>query len=150
LADRLLLRGVLRARVWVSGVAYLGAAATMVAAFASRSLWVAAPLLALGSAFGATPIEPQYALLLDVTPTPLRSQASAIADVLGFVSALGYLIVGGLSSLLDGDLRLALLCASPIYAVGGILLLTARHTYVADVALVVAEAKQLRDEAATS
>jgi hypothetical protein len=136
--------------VWVSGLAYLGAAGSLAAAFSSRSLWVAAPLLALGSTFGAIPIGPQYALLLDVTPTPLRSQATAVADILGFVSALGYVIVGGLSSLFDNNLRLALLCASPIYAIGGILLLTARRTYVSDVALVVAEAKQLRDAAAES
>lgn len=147
LADRLLLRGILRARVWVAGFAYLGAAASLAAAFTSRSLWLAAPLLAVGSTFGAIPIGPQYALLLDVTPTPLRSQATAVADILGFVSALGYVIVGGLSSLFDNNLRLALLCASPIYAIGGVLLLTARRTYVADMALVVAEAKQLRDAA---
>jgi hypothetical protein len=70
-----------------------------------------------------------------------------VADILGFVSALGYVIVGGLSTLFDNNLRLALLCASPIYAIGGILLLTARRTYVADMALVVAEARQLHDAA---
>jgi MFS family permease len=147
LADRLLLRGVVRARVWVSGIGYLGAAAFLIAAFSARSLWVAAPLLAVGSAFGAVPVGPQYALLIDVTPTPLRSQASAIADIIGFVSALGYVLVGGLSTLLDNNLRLALLCASPVYAIGGLLMLTARRTYVADVALVVAEARQLHEAA---
>jgi hypothetical protein len=59
-----------------------------------------------------------------------------------FVSALGYVFVGGLSTLFGENLRLALLCVSPCFIVGGLVILAARRTYVSDVALVVAEARR--------
>jgi MFS family permease len=83
---------------------------------------------------------PQFAMLMDVTPAPLRSQASAALNVLQATGALGSVIVGVLSTLL-GNLRLALLCVSPFYFVGAVFVLAASPTYIADVALVVAEAK---------
>jgi MFS family permease len=145
LADRLLRRGVLRARVLVSAFGYIAAAISMMAAFTSTTLLVSAPLLALGTFFSALPTGPQYALMLDVTPSSLRSQASSVADVVMLVNALGYLIVGGLSTLFGDNLRLALLCTSPFFAAGGLLVLAAQRTYVADVAMVVAEARRARD-----
>jgi MFS family permease len=148
LADRLLRRGVLLARVYVSGFGFIIAAAFLMAAFSTRSLALAAPLLAVGSGFGTLYVGPGFAALLDVTPTPLRSQAQSVANVIMFSSALGYVLVGGLSTLFDDNLRLAMLCASPVYAIGGVIILLARRTYVADVALVVAEARYLSDREA--
>jgi hypothetical protein len=78
---------------------------------------------------------------MDVTPSPLRSQAAAAANVLQAAGATGALIVGGLSTLFGENLRLALLCVSPFYVVGGVLVLAARRTFVEDQALVVAEAR---------
>jgi MFS family permease len=141
LSDRLLRRGLLRARVYVTALGYAGAGFVYLLAFSTSRLMVAAPLLAVASTLAALPTGPQFALLMDVTPSPLRSQASAAANVLQAAGALGALIVGGLSTLFGENLRLALLCVSPFYVIGGLLVLSARRTYVEDVALVVAEAK---------
>jgi len=142
LADRLLKRGVLRARVWVSAVGVAGAGAGYVLAFSTRSLPVAIPFLFLGTTLAAIPTGPQYALLMDVTPSSLRPQAASVTNIVQFVSALGYVVVGGLSSLFGENLRLALLCVSPMYVAGAAFVIVARRTYVADVAMVVAEARK--------
>jgi hypothetical protein len=81
-------------------------------------------------------------LQLDVTPARLRPQAMAVSDILQLVNALGYLIVGGLSDLL-GNLWVALLLTTPACAIGGLMvLILASRTYVADVAMVVADAER--------
>jgi hypothetical protein len=139
-ADRLLRRGVLRARVYVTALGFLGAGVGYIGAFTTTSLAVAVPLLAIGSTFATVPTGPQYAVLLDVTPVALRPQASSVGNIVMFVSALGYPVVGGLSTLFGDNLRLALLCVSPIYLAGGALVLLARRAYVADMALVVSDA----------
>jgi predicted MFS family arabinose efflux permease len=140
LADRLLARGMLRARLYVTAVGYAGAGLFFMAAFTSTRLWVAAPLLGVASGMAALPTGPQFAMLMDVAPASLRSQASAALNVLQATGAVGALLVGILSTIL-GSLRVALLCVSPFYLAGAALVLAAAPTYVADVALVVAEAK---------
>lgn len=140
LADWLLARGVLRARVLVTGLGFGTAGLLYVASFTSSRLAVAAPLLAVASALATMPTGPQFAAMMDVTPSPLRSQATAAGNVLEACGALGALVVGGLSTVI-GNLRLALLCVSPFYLLGGALVLAACRTYVADVAAVVAEAR---------
>jgi MFS family permease len=140
LADRLLKRGLVRARVYIAIVGYMGAGIVFMAAFATTRLVLAATLLGVGSAFASLPSGPQYALLMDVTPASLRSQASAATNVLQAVSAIGPLIVGGLSTLL-GNLRLALLCVSPFYLLGGVLFILSKRSYLEDVAAVVADAE---------
>ena len=49
---------------------------------------------------------------------------------------------GSLSEVRLGNLRLALLCVSPMYVVGAAFVVVSRRTYVADVAMVVAEARK--------
>jgi len=142
LADRLLARGMLRARIYVTAFGYVSGATAMAIGLTMPSLWLATPLLALGAGLAALPTGPQYALLMDVTPSPLRSQASAATNVLQAVGSIGSLLVGVLSTLFGENLRLALLCVSPFYVVGGLLVLAAGRTYVADLELVVAEAKE--------
>jgi MFS family permease len=144
LADRLLKRGVLRARLYVTAAGFAGAGAVYMLAFTTTTLWVAAPLLAVGSAFATTPLGPQFALMMDVTPAPLRSQASAALNVLQATGALGPLMVGVLSTAFGENLRLALLCVSPFYLAGAVVVYAARRTFVEDVAVVVAEAKARR------
>jgi MFS family permease len=141
LADRLLARGILRARMYVTAGGYMGAGVVYVLAFSTTRLAIAAPLLGVASALSTLPLGPQFALMMDVTPASLRSQASAALNVLQATGALGALIVGGLSTLFGENLRLALLCVSPFYFAGGVVVLAARHTFVEDVALVVAAAK---------
>jgi MFS family permease len=141
LADRLLERGMVKARLYVTALGFFGAGIVYVLAFMSTSLWLAAPLLAVASAFSTIPLGPQYALLMDVTPSPLRSQASAALNILQATGALGPLVVGILSTLFGENLRLALLCVSPFYVVGAVFVFFAQRTYVEDMAIVVADAK---------
>jgi MFS family permease len=147
LADRLLARGMLRARLYVTAVGFAGAGVFLTLAFSTTHLAIAAPLLAVGTGLSTLPTGPQYALMMDVTPAPLRSQASAALNVMLATGALGSLLVGGLSTLFGENLRLALLCLSPVYVIGAVVVMTARRTYVEDVALVVAEAKSERRQA---
>jgi MFS family permease len=142
LADRLLERGVLRARMYITAFGYFGAGVFYILAFSTTTLGLAAALLGIGSAFATLPLGPQFAMMMDVTPAMLRPQASAALNVLQASGALGPLLVGGLSSLVFSEnLRLALLVMSPFYVLGAIIVLMARHTFVEDVAVVVAEAK---------
>jgi len=141
LADRLLERGMVRARLYVAAVGFAGAGVFLIGAYSTTRLAVAAPLLAIGAGMSALPVGPQYALMMDVTPAPLRSEAAAALNILLASGAIGSLVTGGLSTLFGENLRLALLCMSPCYLVGAVIVLAARTTYVEDVALVVAEAK---------
>jgi MFS family permease len=140
LADRLLARGMLRARLNVTAFAYAGAGITYLFAFSTTSLAIAAPLQGIGAAFAALALGPQFAMLMDVAPARLRPQASAALNVLQATGALGPLLVGGLSTLFGENLRLALFCVSPFYLLGAVLVLTAGKTFVADVAVVVGDA----------
>jgi predicted MFS family arabinose efflux permease len=141
LADRLLRRGMLRARVHVSAWGYLAGAVVLAAALLTTQLSVAAPLLFVGAAITSLPQGPQFALLLDVTPVALREQASGISNVVMAVSLLGSPLVGGLSDVFHDDLRLALLSITPLYVVGALLIALCLRTYGDDVAMVVAEAE---------
>lgn len=141
IADRLLDRGMVRARLYVTVVGFGGAGIVLFAALSTTSLPVAAPLLAVGTGLSTLPTGPQYAFMMDVTPAPMRSQAAAALNILLATGALGSLLVGGLSTLFDENLRLALWCMSPCYVIGAAIILMARRTYVEDVALVVAEAR---------
>jgi hypothetical protein len=78
--------------------------------------------------------------LCPLRSSPLRSQASAAANVLMAFGAIGSLVTGGLSTLF-GNLRVALLAVSPFYVLGAVLVMVACRTYVSDVAVVVAEAR---------
>ena len=140
LADRLLERGVLRARLNVTAFGYAGAGVVYLFAFSTTTLWVAAPLQGIGAAFSTLALGPQFAMLMDVAPAALRPQASAALNVLQAVGALGPLLVGGLSTLFGENLRLALLCVSPFYLLGAGLVLAGGTTFVADVAEVVGDA----------
>jgi MFS family permease len=141
LADRLLRRGLLAARVHVTVWSFLAGGVVLAAALSTTSLPVAMPLLFLGTLLTALPAGPSYALLLDVTPVRLRERAAGISNVVMAVSLLGSPIVGGLSTLFDDNLRVALLCVTPLYIVGALLTLLCLRTYGDDLAMVVAEAE---------
>jgi len=141
LADRLLSKGMLRARLYVTAAGFAGAGVVYMLAFATTNLWAAAPLLVVASALSTIPLGPQFAVLMDVTPAPLRSQASAAVNVLQASGALGPLLIGILSTAFGENLRLALLCVSPFYLVGAAIVFAARTTFVEEVAAVVAEAR---------
>ncbi|MHB8464463.1 MAG: MFS transporter [Acidimicrobiales bacterium] len=122
LADRLLRRGVLRARVWAAGLSYVGSGVFCVLAFGSTVELPALIFLGCGSFMIGAAQGPAFATLYDVTPAPLRAEGAALSNILMWPSALGNAIVGGLSTL-TGSLRIALALTSPLFIVGGVILL---------------------------
>lgn len=141
LADWLVRRGVLRARLIITAGGFAGAGALYLLAFSTTRLAVSAPLIAAGAALAALPTGPQFAAMMDVTPAELRCQASAATNVLQACGSVGALAVGGLSTVF-GSLRLALLSMTPFYLLGAMLIATAGRTYVHDVAVVVGGARR--------
>lgn len=141
-ADRLLRRGILNARVYVAAISPLVATALFVPAFTSRNLAVTAVLFIVGGVFLTLPIAPADALLTDVVVAPLRGRAAALRSVVRSAAGLAPLIIGGLKAV--SDLRTALIVFTPIYAVGGLIMLLAARHYPADLAFVVAETERTR------
>ena len=140
LADHLLRRGMANARVYVTAVASVLASVLLLPAFLTSSLPLAAVLLVLGSTCLTVPVAPSEALMSDVVPGALRGRAAAIRSVVRALSALAPLIVGFLSDLTD--LPTALAMVTPMYAVGGLVMLLAARTYAADLAFVAADARR--------
>jgi MFS family permease len=122
IADRLLRRGVLQARVWVAGVSYFAAGVCCVVAFGTTHEIQALCFLGVASFMIGAAQGPAFAMLYDVTPALLRSEGAALSNILMWPAALGNAIVGTLSTL-TGSLRVALALTSPLFIVGGILLL---------------------------
>jgi hypothetical protein len=56
------------------------------------------------------------------------------------------LVIGGLKGIYD--LRVALVIVTPVYAIGGLIMLMAARTYPGDLAFVVAESRRLQDQQA--
>jgi MFS family permease len=140
LADRLLRRGVVNARVYVTAVASVLATVLLVPAFLTGSLALSAVLLFFGSFCLTTPVAPSEALFSDVVPSELRGRAASVRAVVRALSALSPFLVGILSD--ATDLQTALASITPLYAVGGLLMLLAAKTYPADLAFVAAEARR--------
>lgn len=145
LADRLLARGVVNARVYV--VAYGSIAGTLVLApaLASTALIVTVPLLLVGGALLTLPVAPAEALVSDVVVAELRGRAATVRSVVRALSAVGPLVVGVLADAIG--LRAALVALTPLYAVGGVIMLGAARHYPSDVAFVVAESRRVRGQA---
>jgi predicted MFS family arabinose efflux permease len=141
LADRLLTRGITNARVYVSSGASILASIFLLPAFLTESLVLASVLLLLGSLCLTVPVGPSEALTTDVVPGDLRGRAAAIRSVVRALAALSPLLVGALSEVTDLATALAIL--SPLYALGGMVMLLAARTYPADLAAVGARAHLL-------
>jgi predicted MFS family arabinose efflux permease len=140
LADRLLRSGVANARVYVTAVSSVLASALLLPVFLTSSLTLAAVLLFLGSTCLTIPVAPSEALVSDVVPSQLRGRAAAVRSVVRALAALSPLIVGALSD--ATDLSTALALVTPLYAVGGLVMLMAARTYPADLAFVAAESRR--------
>jgi predicted MFS family arabinose efflux permease len=138
-ADRLLRRGDVNARVHVTAAASVLATAFLLPAFLTSSLVIASVCLFFGSLFLTMPVAPAEALVTDVVPGELRGRASAIRSVVRALAALGVPIVGMLSN--ATDLSTALAIMSPLYAIGGLLMLLAARSYPGDLASVATEAR---------
>lgn len=139
LADRLLRRGDVNARVHVTAGASVLASVFLLPAFLSTSLGIAAVCLFFGSLFLTMPVAPAEALVNDVVPVDLRGRASSVRSIVRALAALSPPIVGVLSE--ATDLSTALAIVSPLYAIGGLLMLLAAKSYPGDLAVVANEAR---------
>lgn len=148
LADRLFSRGLISARVWVAGISSILAGIVFVPAFASTNLWVTAPLMMLGGIFMTLPVAPAEAMLNDVIMPQLRGRASTVRTVVRSVGNLGPVIVGGISTLLAAfpedpeGLQFAIVYFSPVYIIGGIVVLFGAKYYPGELAFVIAETRR--------
>ena len=140
LADRLLRQGVVNARVYVTAVSSVMASLLLLPAFLTHSLTLAAVLLFFGSLCLTAPVAPSEALVSDVVPGELRGRAAAIRSVVRALAAFAPLIVGVLSD--ATDLPTALAIVTPLYGIGGLVMLFAARTYPADLAFVAAQARR--------
>jgi MFS family permease len=142
LSDRYLRRGFLNARVHVVAFGSIAATIVLMPAFASTNLAASVPLLFLGGICLTLPIAPAEALVSDVVVAELRGRAATVRSVVRALSAAGIPIIGALSAVTD--LRVALVVFTPVYAIGGVIMLAATKTYPSDVAFAVAETRRLR------
>jgi predicted MFS family arabinose efflux permease len=152
-ADRLLRRGRVNARVIVGAVGYMAAAAIFVPGLASPVLVVSLPLFALAAAALAAPNPALNAARLDVMHPRLWGRAEGVRTVLQMLAlAAGPLLFGVISGALGGPhhstsggvvkhtsaLAYTFLIMLVPVAASGLILLRARGTYPRDVATAVA------------
>jgi sugar phosphate permease len=142
-ADRLLRRGLVNARIYVVVVSCILATIIFVPAFAANSLAVTLPLFLVGGVFLTLPVAPADAMLTDVVVAPLRGRAAGLRSVVRSASSLMILVVGILKGVYG--LQTALVAITPLYAIGGVIMLFAARTYPSDLAFVAAESRRLRD-----
>jgi hypothetical protein len=79
-------------------------------------------------------------MFTDVVVARLRGRAASVRSALRSASTVGPLVIGAISTLIG--LRLALVALTPIYAIGGLLMLLALRTYPRDLAFVLAESRR--------
>jgi MFS family permease len=146
IADRLLRRGHVNARVYVAGLGAIGATLVLAPAFASTNLLMTAPLLFLGGVFLTIPIAPGEALCTDVVPPQLRGRGAMVRQVVRTASFTGPYLIGVISDQIAPNtglgLRWAIVAACPLYALGGLIMLVAARYYPRDIATVIAQCKQ--------
>jgi MFS family permease len=140
-ADRLLSRGRLDARVLVAAAAFGAAAGIAFLPFLGAwPLATAMPLFVVGTAALSCGNPPLDAARLDVVPAPLWGRAEAIRTVLRSLAVTAApLLFGWLAGALGGGdrgdgLRLSFLIMLGPLCGAGLILLYARRTYPADVA----------------
>ena len=154
LADRLIERGRIDARILVAGVSFIIAAALLAPALLTSNVLVALPLLLLGFAMMSAPNPPLDAAQLDVVPSQLWGRAQGVRSALrNTLEAFGPLLFGVIAGFfvpgggrLQESTEAALVPAQtrglqvafvlmliPLAAAGVVLLVGRRH-YAVDVA----------------
>jgi len=146
LADRLLRRGYVNARVYVAAFGAIGATLVLVPAFASTDLAVSAPLLFAGGVLLTLPIAPAEALCTDVVLPELRGRGAMVRQIVRTASWAGPYLIGMISDLIAPNtalgLRWAIVTACPFYALGGLIMLGAARYYPRDIAYVIAHSRR--------
>jgi MFS family permease len=145
LADRLLRRGHVNARVYVAAFGAIAATLVLVPAFASTNLAISAPLLFVGGVLLTIPIAPAEALSTDVVLPQLRGRGAMLRQVVRTGSWAGPYLIGLISDLISSNpalgLRWAIVTACPFYALGGLIMLGAARYYPRDIAYVIAHSR---------
>jgi MFS family permease len=145
-ADRLLRRGFVNARVYVASLGAIGATLTLAPAFASTSLAVTAPLLFVGGILLTVPVAPGEALCTDVVLPHLRGRGAMVRQVVRTASFTGPYLIGLISDQIAPNtglgLRWAIVATCPLYALGGLIMLLAARHYPRDIATVIAYSRR--------
>jgi MFS family permease len=150
LADRMLRRGMVNARVWVLAVSLLIGPVTFIPALLIHSLWMALPFFVLTGFFLSLPTACNDAIMTDVIIPELRGRSAAAKGAVQAWANAGPALVGGISALLTHafglgstvSLRVGLLSMIPLYVLGAIIAFRAIRFYPADLAYVVAHARE--------
>jgi MFS family permease len=164
--DLMLRRGSLKARVWVPGACYIGAALFLIPGFVETDLGSALWLVMPGAALLAAANPPVQAARLDIMPAGLWGRAESTRTVIrSLIQALAPLVFGGLAQLIAGffpsqspigthpsapsgatthGLQISFLVLLATLVAAGILLIRARVTYAADVATAAASEEWIR------
>jgi MFS family permease len=132
---------VVNARIYVVVVSSILATIAFVPAFLSSDLAVTLPLFFVGGIFLTLPVAPSDALLTDVVVAPLRGRAAGIRSLVRSAAGLMPLVIGALKGVYG--LQTALVIVTPVYAIGGLIMLLAARTYPSDLAFVVAESRRI-------
>jgi sugar phosphate permease len=132
------------ARIYVCVVSSVLATIAFVPGFASSNLWLTLPLFLVGGFFLTVPLAPADALLTDVVVAPLRGRAAALRSIVRAIGGVMPLVIGGLKAVMG--LQAALIVVTPVYAIGGLIMLFAARSYPGDLAFVAAESRRLRDQ----
>ena len=141
LADRILARGVLNARVLVAAGGSLAASIVLVPAILVEDLVLGGVLFFVAGACVTLPVAPSEALMTDVVVAQIRGRAASVRSIVRSAASASPLLIGVLSDLTG--LRTALAVTSPLFAVGGLVMLLAARTYPSDLAFVAAEAQRI-------
>jgi MFS family permease len=155
LADKLIQRGRVDARVLVGAISYLAAAALLAPALLLGVLWAVLPLLTISAAALSAPNPPLDAARLDIMPSGLWGRAEGIRALLRqSAQAAAPLLFGLVADLLGGSgagqsqqhiapattraLQETFLIMLVPLGLTGLMLLRARHGYATDVATAIA------------
>ena len=167
LADRLIARGQLDARVLIGALGFFGAAAALLGALLVPMLAIAAPLLVLAGASLAAPNPPLDAARLDIMPSGLWGRAEGVRTLLrqtaqGAAPLLFGLVAdafSGAQALVTNHekvsahaaqgLRYAFLIMLCPLLLNGVLLLVTRRRYPADVVTALESEQTSRPRART-
>ena len=84
-----------------------------------------------------------YGIVPSLYVSPLRGRAAGLRSIVRSASSLMILIIGVLKGFFG--LQTALVAVTPVYALGGVIMLFAARTYPSDLAFVAAESRRLRD-----
>jgi MFS family permease len=142
-SDALLRRGIVNARVYVVAAGSVAASVLLVPALLSANLATTLVLFLLGGTALTLPLAPGEALVSDVVVAQLRGRAATMRSVVRSIGALSPLLVGVLSE--EWNLRAALVAITPLYAIGGLVMLLAARSYPTDLSFVVAESRRIRE-----